>query len=185
MFGPLHKREDGTFVFATPVGEGRVPMIALRDLGLFARYTFDHRDTVSGQNLEIASDIVNWDYLVSTFKKVTGQKAVVLHQSLDEWFNNLENIDLPLANDINKGVKVEGVTTWRKNFTAWWSLYRDNIVVRDMGWIRRINPQSYTLEKWMRENKYTGQLQMDVLKNVEDGKGDASVRLNQKVISNL
>ena len=43
MFGPVAKRQDGTVVFASPVGKGHVPMIALSDLGFFARYIFDHR----------------------------------------------------------------------------------------------------------------------------------------------
>ena len=182
MFGPLGQRKDGTFVFATPVGEGHVPMIALRDLGFFARYTFDHREAVSGKELEVASDIVGWDYLVSTFEKVTGQKAIALYQPFEEWFNNFENVDLPLAHNLDKGVKVEGVATWRSNFTAWWSLWRDDIITRDMNWIRKVNPRGYTLEKWMRENNYTGNLRIDLLKNVEDGKG---VRINRKVVSEL
>lgn len=182
MFGPLGQRKDGTLVFATPVGEGHVPMIALRDLGFFARYTFDHREAVSGKELEVASDIVGWDYLVSTFQKVTGQKAIAHYQTFEEWFNNFDNVDLPLAHDLDKGVKVEGVTTWRTNFTAWWSLWRDDIITRDMNWIRKVNPRGYTLEKWMRENNYTGNLRIDLLKNGEDGKG---VRINRKVVSEL
>lgn len=170
MFGPLHQRKDGTFVFATPIGSGHVPMIALSDLGYFARFTFDHREDTSGKELEIATEMVGWDSLVSTFKKVTGQKAIVLHQSLDEWFANFENVDLPLAHDYNKGVEVEGVVTFRSNFTAWWSAFRDDKLTRDMEWIRKNNPKGHTLESWMRESNYKGQLKSDLLKNAEDGK---------------
>ncbi|CAL1716920.1 unnamed protein product [Somion occarium] len=168
MFGPLNKREDGTFVFATPVGNGHVPMIALADLGFFARYTFDHRVETSGKDLEVASDIVGWDYLVSTFQKVTGQKAVALYQSLDEWFKNLDHTDKPIANEQTK--VGPHTTTWRKNFTAFWSLWRDDIIKRDMEWIRSIHPNVRTVETWMRENNYKGQLKSDLLKNMEDGK---------------
>ena len=69
MFGPFRKREDGTYVFASPIGDGHVPMIALSDLGYFSRYAFDHRTETSGKDLEIASDLVNWNYLVSIFQK--------------------------------------------------------------------------------------------------------------------
>ena len=58
MFGPHNKRADGTYVFSTPIGQGHVPMIALSDLGFFARYSFDHRAEVSGKDLEVASDWV-------------------------------------------------------------------------------------------------------------------------------
>ena len=73
----MNWRDDGTAVFATPIGKGHVNFVALPDIGFFARYTFDNRTLVSGQELKIASDIVGWDYLVETFTKVTGHKAVV------------------------------------------------------------------------------------------------------------
>ena len=58
MFGPIGQRADGTFVFASPIGDGHVCMIALEDLGFFARYAFDHRAAVSGKDLEVASEWV-------------------------------------------------------------------------------------------------------------------------------
>lgn len=167
MFGPLNKRADGTFVFAAPMGSGHVPMNALEDVGYFARYTFDHRAETSTQDLKIASDMVGWDYLVSTFRKVTGHKAIFLDQSPDDWFNNFNNADLPVANERSYG---DGSTTWRHNFQGWWALWRDDIVKRDMEWVSRINPNRMTVEKWMRAHKYDGQLRPDLLKNTEDGK---------------
>ncbi|THH09181.1 hypothetical protein EW146_g8755 [Bondarzewia mesenterica] len=166
MFGPLHQREDGTYVFASPVGSGHVPMIALSDLGFFARYTFDHRELTSGKDLEIASEMVDWAHLVDTFVRVTGQKAVYVPQSIDEWFENFTNTDMPVAGERVKG---DGSTTWKQNFSAWWALYRDDIITRDMEWVRKINPGGYTLETWMKENKYTGDWK-PLLKNMEDGK---------------
>lgn len=167
MFGPLKKRADGTYVFASPIGDGHVPMIALSDLGFFARYTFDNRTSTSGQELSIASDIVGWDYLVSTFQHVTGEKAVFVRQSLDDWFANFDGVDKPVANERADG---DGSTTWRKNFSGWWACWRDDIISRDMGWIRSINPGTMTLERWMKEHDYRGQWKRSILKNTEDGK---------------
>lgn len=167
MFGPLKKRPDGTYVFATPIGQGNIPMIALSDLGFFARYTFDNRTSMSGQELSVASDLVTWEYLVATFQAVTGQKAVVQHLSLDDWFSNFEGVDKPVANERPDG---DGSTTWRKNFSGWWSLWRDGIIHRDMDAIRRINPSLTTIESWMRQNDYHGQWRRNLLKNSEDGK---------------
>ncbi|THG97469.1 hypothetical protein EW026_g4534 [Hermanssonia centrifuga] len=166
MFGPIHQRTDGTFVFATPVGNGHVPMIALEDLGYFARYTFDHRAETSTKDLKIASEMVRWEDLVSAFHKVTGQKAVIAYQTLDEWFDNFKGTDRPVANERPRG---DGSTTWRKNFEGWWALWRDDIIKRDMEWIQQVNPNSRTVERWMKEHSYTGELRRDVLKNSEDG----------------
>ncbi|KAL4244654.1 NmrA-like oxidoreductase [Abortiporus biennis] len=169
MFGPINRRDDGTFVFAAPIDDSEVPMITLSDLGSFARYTFDHRRETSGKELEVASDMVGWDYLVSTFTKVTGQKAVFLRQNIDEWMDNLNHVDLPLASD-RWGQEPDGSITWRQNFTAWWAGYHDGLVKRDLKWLRSIHPKLHTLESWMRETKYDGIKKGDVLKNQEDGK---------------
>ncbi|CCL99318.1 uncharacterized protein FIBRA_01334 [Fibroporia radiculosa] len=167
MYGPIKRRDDGTIVFATPIAKGHVPMIALSDFGFFARYTFDNRELTSRMNLDIASDWVGWDYLVETFTKVTGQKAEVVYQSLDEWFSNFDGVDRPLSNE---GPGAE-LVTWRSNFSAWWSMWRDDVIKKDWEWIRKVNPKGHTLESWMRENHYGEQLWKGsiLLKNVEDG----------------
>ena len=171
MFGPIGQRPDGTFVFASPVGNGHVPMIALEDLGFFARYSFDHRAEVSAKDLEIATDWVSWDRLVATFTKVTGQKAEYLRQPLEgagSWFGNWLHTDYPVANERTYG---DGSTTWRENFTGFWTMWRDDVNRRDWAWIRKTNPKGYTLESWMRAKGYRGLLEdVALLKNSEDKK---------------
>jgi hypothetical protein len=167
MFGPHGRRDDGTYVFASPIGEGHIPMVALSDIGFFARYSFDNRALVSGKDLEIASDWVGWDYLVETFIKVTGQKAVYLYQPFDEWVGSFERADAPLANERPTG---DGSTTWKQNFRCWWNMWHDDLNKRDFEWIRKVNPNGHTLESWMRANNYTGRYNRTLLKNAEDGK---------------
>ncbi|KAH9857291.1 NAD-P-binding protein [Lenzites betulinus] len=169
MFGPIGQRTDGTYVFASPIGDGHIPMIALEDLGFYARYTFDHREETSGKDLEVATDWVGWDYLVETFTKVTGKPAVVLRQTVEDWFGNILRTEHPVANERSFG---DGSTTWRQNFTGFWSQWRDDVITRDFGWLRKVNPNGYTLEGWMRAKNYQGVVdKAGVLKNVEDDKG--------------
>ena len=171
MFAPLKQREDGTVVFALPIGSGHIPMIALADIGFFARYAFDNRAATSGQELRVASDMVDSEYLRTTFEEVTGRKAEVIPQTIDEWMNNFEGVDRPLT---TQSVVGDASVTWRENFAAWWAVWRDDIVKRDMKWVRRVHPEGYTLEKWMREKRYTGNLPAGngtLLKNAEKGKG--------------
>jgi uncharacterized protein YbjT (DUF2867 family) len=115
MFGPMNVRADGTVVFVSPIGKGHVPMIALEDMAFWARYTFDHRSETTAKDLEVASDLVGWDYLVSTFTKVTGKPAVVIHQTVDQWFDNFDNADGSVAWDMRNE---PGATSWKKNFTG-------------------------------------------------------------------
>jgi hypothetical protein len=79
--------------------------------------------------LEIVSDMVDWDYLVSTFTKVTGHPAVFKRQEIDEWWLNFECPDVGLASEFRG---VIGVTTVRQNFSAWWRQWRDDLIQRDM-----------------------------------------------------
>lgn len=89
-------------------------MVALRDVGFFARYAFDNRALVSARELAIASEMVHLGGpggLVDTFTKVTGQPAVYVRQTIEEWMGNLMNPDIPVASDVPDG------TTWRENFS--------------------------------------------------------------------
>ncbi|KAF8663575.1 hypothetical protein AX16_000919 [Volvariella volvacea WC 439] len=168
LCGPLNKREDGTVVFASPLGDGKVTMISLIDLGWWVRYTFDHRSETSGRDLRVASDVVGWDYLVSTFTRVTGIPAVYKRLTLDEWFNCLAGANRPVANEKEIG---DGSTTIRESFSGFWCIWRDGLVKRDMDWVRSVHKNSLTLESWMKQTKYKGNIGSSVLKNGEDGKG--------------
>ncbi|KAI0317730.1 NAD-P-binding protein [Amylostereum chailletii] len=169
MFGPMYKRADGTHVFVLPIDKGHVLMISLADIGFFARYIFDHPAETSGQNLEVASDMVDGEYLVRTFTKVTGKPAVFEPQTTDEWFTNLVDADIPIAS--GEKAKGDGSTTWRKNFTGWWAAWKEDVVTRDMEWVRKVHPEGHTLESWMRENNYDGSWENDILKTAEHREG--------------
>lgn len=80
-------------------------------------------------------------------------------------------------------------------------MFRDDVAQRDMSWIRSVNPNGYTVERsvfcvpcslshlsyfpsyrWMKENKYDGQLNRRLLKIVED---DKAVHVNPARIAKL
>ncbi|KAF8188178.1 NAD-P-binding protein [Mycena galopus ATCC 62051] len=174
MFSPLNVRKDGTVVFASPFGDAHVPMIALKDLGWWARYTFDHRAETSGKELNINSERVHWDDLVKTFTKVTGKPAVYKRLTIPEFFSVFEpeKLEAPVASDKKRG---DGSKTLGENFAAFVRVLRDDIVDKDMDWIRSVHPGTYTVERWMRETGYTGR-SASVLKNTQEGKMDFGFR---------
>jgi len=171
MFAPVKQREDGTYVFAAPLNDGHVPMIALSDLGYYARYIFDHREEMSAVDLEVASDMVSWDYLVKTFTKVTGKKGEYVRQTLDEFFELRSAVaDKAVAHDLRKAEEQAAERkniTFRENFSGFWSSFRDDIIKRDMDYLTRIHPNRLDLEKWMREVKYTGDETKPLLKDLD------------------
>ena len=143
------------------------------------RYSFDHRGEVSGQDLKVASDLVTLDDAVRAFKTVTGEKAVAVHLSVEDWFLNFVNVDEPNVYNRQTG---DGSTTFRQNFTAFWYVWRDEIVKRDMDWVRMVHPNVQTIEKWMRETKYNpADADGNLLKSSEDG--DRGVVPNAKYIA--
>ena len=48
-------------------------------------------------------------------------------------------------------------------------LFRDDILVRDMEWIRTTHPKTLSLEDWMRQTGYQGDMNPHLLKIHEDG----------------
>lgn len=97
-------------MFAAPIGDGHVPMIALDDLAFWARHIFDDPKMSAGKNLEIASEMVSWPELVETFQRVTGRKAEFKRLTMDEWFDLWTSGDEPIA------TQLEGGTTNEQNF---------------------------------------------------------------------
>lgn len=161
LFAPIKTRPDGTVVFAAPIGTGHVPMIALDDLAFWVHHIFSDPKSTAGKDVEVASALVAWPDLVSTFSRVTGKKAEFLSMSLDEWFGMWLSGDEPIA------TALAGGTTNEENFRAFWSVFRDDIITRDMDWIKYVHPGTTTLEKWMKDYKYDGSRTL-LLKNSED-----------------
>ncbi|KZS88424.1 NAD(P)-binding protein [Sistotremastrum niveocremeum HHB9708] len=169
MFGPSLRDDDGSFIFAAPMGTGHVTMIALKDLGYFARYIFDHREEYTGKDLEAASELVTWPNLVAAFKRVTGKPAKFIDAPLELWFQLLRDTDRPVANKLHESENAAQHTSWEKNFTAWWSQFHDGILARDMSYLKSIHPGLRSVEAWMIENQYDGSYK-PVLKNSAEGK---------------
>jgi len=182
MFGPIKTRPDGTVVFASPIGNGHVPMVALTDIGAFARHIFDNPTTTSGRNLKCVSERVAWPDLVKTFTKVTGQPAEFVQLTIDEWMSLFKGIDAPLVRAYRtvRDPALRSLKTWRQNFTAWWSMWRDDVLQFDMDETRRINPNQHTLESWMREVQYDG----DMGKLLKNDKG-WGIKANLEAIERL
>jgi uncharacterized protein YbjT (DUF2867 family) len=99
MYAHTGVTKDGTYVFGSAIGDGHIPMVALPDIGFWARYSFDHRTETSGKDLEVASEMVTTDMIVEAFTKVTGLPAVRKRQTIDEWWENFNGVDEPIASE--------------------------------------------------------------------------------------
>ncbi|KAJ7612562.1 NAD(P)-binding protein [Roridomyces roridus] len=167
-FLPLNIRQDGTVVFATPSADGRVPLIALKDFGWWARWTFDHPAEASGRNIQIVSDRVTWDELVEVCC-LPIRPAVFRRLTIDEmWEHADDRVNNPWSVPMARG---DGTNTIRENMSGFWRTMRDDVFQTDLEWVRSVHPETMTVERWMRETGYEpGASVRTVLKNQMDGK---------------
>ncbi|PVG02993.1 NAD(P)-binding protein [Serendipita vermifera] len=148
------RQPDDSLVWDLPLGQGKVPLIALSDFGFFTRHIFDNPTKYSGVDLEVASEMVSFDQVVETFERVVGKekniKAVYKAVTLDEYFEKRGGGTFPAAKEAPEGL------TFRQNFTGFFNGFKDGIVKRDMAMLKEIHPGLLSLEAWMKEVGYDG-----------------------------
>lgn len=171
--------DDGTRVFAAPLGKGHVPVIALSDLGFVARYIFDHPAETAGKNIEFASDFLAWSDLAAAFTKVTGIPAVYQPVTYEQWLAAQPRRAGPVAVEDVSGSGM----SFAENFRAWWKLYENDICKRDLDFCRRIHPKLQDIETWIRVNKYEGKAKPQ-LKTIMDFRAKMAAENAAKVASN-
>jgi len=163
LFVPFETK-DGTAVWALPLGNGHIPLIGLQDLGFFARWVFDNPSESSGKDVQVASHHASGKDIAEAFTKVTGKPAVYIPVTIDEYFDYFKNADAPVAPEAPEGM------TFRQNFTGFWNGWKDDIVHRDMEWLKSTHPGLRSVESWMREHEYNG-VWKGLLKSREDRDG--------------
>ncbi|KIW10114.1 hypothetical protein PV08_11074 [Exophiala spinifera] len=170
MFVPKEK-EDGSFVWANPARSGKIPLIALEDVGVYSLWLFDNLHESSGLELKVATDEVSFQEIAATFTQVTGKKGVHQYVPLDEYMPAAEPYPNAPANYAAgpNAVRDESSMTWRRNFSAWWRYWGEGrCPPRDMALLDRIHPgRIKSLAEWMRLVGYDG-IRKNVLKGNED-----------------
>ncbi|KAJ5298022.1 hypothetical protein N7508_008271 [Penicillium antarcticum] len=75
MFVPKTE-SDGTVVWENPAKDGKLPLIALEDVGNYNLWIFDNIDQSAGLDLEVATDQVTFNIIAEIFTRVTGKPAI-------------------------------------------------------------------------------------------------------------
>jgi hypothetical protein len=153
------------------LGDGKIPLIALEDVGPYALWMFDHVDESAGINLEVATEEVNFQDIARIFTEVTGLKAAHKYLPLEQY--------LPLAEPYPNAYgnwaagssvpRDESNMTWRENFSAWWRFWGEGWGAdRNFELLDRIHPNRVkTLAEWMQKTGYRG-AGKSVLKGIAD-----------------
>ncbi|KAL2837796.1 hypothetical protein BJY01DRAFT_258247 [Aspergillus pseudoustus] len=177
MFVPK-ERDDGSFVWENPAGDGKIPLIALDDVGVYSLWIFDNPSESAGLNLEVATDQVSFAEIAATFTRVTGKTGIHKRIPLEEYLPKAEPYPGAYANWTIKPdaqARDESFMTWRENFSAWWRYWSEGYgATRDMGLLDRIHPSRIpSLEAWMRVKKYDGRPR-SVIKDLHEFRSSAA-----------
>ncbi|CAD6447349.1 7957b2b8-0da6-4405-9292-4084d34caf50 [Sclerotinia trifoliorum] len=162
---------DGTFVWANPSKDGKIPFIALQDVGVYNLWLFDNPSEAAGFDLSVVTDSVSFAEVAETFTKVTGKRGVHKYMTDEDYKKVAEPypgayVNWSLGPDVHRD---ESVMLWADNFAAWWRYWGEGVTPqRDLGILDRIHPNRIkSLEEWMKLVKYDGK-RRNVLKMVED-----------------
>ena len=155
------------------LGSGKIPLIALDDVGAYNLWIFDNPDRSAGLDLEVATEEVSFQQIADTFTRVTGRPAMHRSLPMDKYMDVAE----PYPNaPVNwtagpKGVRDESIMSWRQNFTAWWLYWGEGLgATRNFTLLDEIHPTRIkSLEEWMRKVNYQGNPQ-NVLKGLDDAR---------------
>ncbi|KZL80470.1 hypothetical protein CI238_11905 [Colletotrichum incanum] len=173
MFVPI-EQPDGSFLWVNPAKDGKIPLIALQDVGVYNVWLFDNPSEAAGLNLSVSTDAKTFAEIAETFTKVTGKKAAHQYMPFKDYAKLAEpypgaHVNWSLGPDAPRD---DSVMTWSANFSAWWNYWGEGITYeRDYELLDRIHPgRIKSLEEWMKVNKYDGKHKI-VLKMVEDWAG--------------
>ncbi|KAL2829488.1 hypothetical protein BDW59DRAFT_170508 [Aspergillus cavernicola] len=171
MFVP-EEQSDGSFVWENPAADGKIPLIALDDVGVYNLWIFDNPSESAGLDLEVATDQVSFAEIAATFTKVTGKKGVHKRVPLEDYLAKAEPYPGAYSNwtVTEPGVpRDESFMTWRENFTPWWRYWSEgHAATRDMALLDRIHGSRIpSLEAWMKAKNYDGRSR-SVLKSIQD-----------------
>ncbi|EKG16348.1 NmrA-like protein [Macrophomina phaseolina MS6] len=198
MFVPK-EQDDGSFVWANPAStsslyanwlrsqsalqllaanelcllleDGKIPLIALDDVGAYSLWLFDHFPESAGLNLEVATDEVTFAEIAKTFSEFTGKRGVHVYKPLEDYLAGAEPYPGAYSNFMvdPSMPRDESFQTWRENFSAWWRYWGEGHgVKRDFDLLTKIHPNRIKgLREWMEKVHYDGKPRQ-VLKGPDD-----------------
>ncbi|CRK28536.1 hypothetical protein BN1708_015226 [Verticillium longisporum] len=170
MFVPS-EQPDGSFLWANPSHDVKLPLIALDDVGVYNLWLFDNPDEAAGLDLLVVTDNVSFPEIAKTFTEVTGKQGVFKSTPFEHYAKVAEPypgafVNWSLGPDAPRD---ESVMKWNDNFGAWWRYWGEGRTpLRDTAILDRIHPKRIrSLAEWMKHVGYDGNRRF-VLKMVED-----------------
>lgn len=120
--------DDGTHVFAAPLGDGHVPFADLSTYGHYARWIFDNPERSVGKRISLPTYPTSLKGVAEAFSRVTGKRAFARDLTQDEWFTAASAYvppDVKQPRNVSAGENDDTRFTFRQSFGAWWNIWSE------------------------------------------------------------
>ena len=134
--GP-RKGEDGKLVFALPMGDKKLPGIAVADIGKSAFGVFKRGTEFIGKRVGIAGEHLTGQEMASALSKALGREVAYYPVPFDAY----RKFDFPGADDLGN------MFQFKHDFEDYFC------GARDVAFSRSLNPELQTFEAWLAANK--------------------------------
>ncbi|KAJ6629685.1 hypothetical protein B0H10DRAFT_1293594 [Mycena sp. CBHHK59/15] len=163
--------DDGTHIFAAPLGDGCVGFAELAAYGYYARWIFDHPERTLGKHIALPTYPTTLEGIATAFSRVTGKRAVAVDVTQEQWFaaaSAYVEPDVKQPAHIPAGENDDMRFTFRQSFGAWWNVWKalrpeeeelkPGLELADEIYPDRIR----SVEEWMRATGYTGEAKAEM-----------------------
>ena len=130
--------DDGTFVFALPMGDKKLPGMGVEDIGRCAYGVFKRRDEFVGKTVGISGEHLTGAEMAAELAKALGRKMSYFAVPFDMY----RGLDFPGAEDLGN------MFQFKHDFEG------DFCGARSLAESRRLNPALQSFSKWLTENKH-------------------------------
>ena len=137
LFGMVARGEDGVLAITLPMGEARLPGIAVKDIGLAAYGLFKGGDEFIGSRVAIAGEHLRVAEIAATLSAVLGEEV--------------RYVDVPA--EVFRSFGFPGADDMGNMFQFKHDFEDDYVGARDLAVVRALNPELSTFEDWARANK--------------------------------
>lgn len=162
FFGPRRYPESPDVLsFTSSMGDVKIPLIYLEDIGRYARWIFDNPERSNGLELQVSTESITWDDIAKAYTRVTGKKAEHKRVTLEEAVGLLQNHDYRMGQDFDP--QDPTLLSVKENFTGMFTTLNSGKMLDliDYSFLDEILPDRLkSVEDWMRKTGYTGEHEM-------------------------
>jgi len=134
--GPA-RGEDGALAVTFPLGQAKMPSIAVEDIGKFAYGIFKDRDRFVGKRIGVAGDHLSGQDIADAFTRALGEEVRYNDVPADVY----RSFGFPGADDVGN------MFQFKRDFED------DYCGARDLALVRELDPDVQSLDSWLAANK--------------------------------